>query len=342
MWLRDIWYFALPSRQLRAGQMLHKTILGRPVLFGRTAAGEPFAMEDICPHRGIPLSHGRFDGCEVECCYHGWRFDQGGTCTAIPSLVEGQHFNLERVKVQSFPLRESRGCLWIWHGDAQGSGEDLPPPPEILALDDGQMRIVETMRFPCDIDHAVVGLMDPAHGPYVHQSWWWRSRHSMHEKAKGFAPTEQGFQMVRHRPSSNSFAYKLLGGAPETEIRFRLPGLRFEHITTSKYTVVGLTAVTPLREGETEVNHLIYWDVPWLTPFTPVLRRFARRFLRQDRDVVELQQEGLAHEPSLMLINDADTQARWYHQLKREWGRASEEGRPFINPIQARTLRWRS
>lgn len=342
MWLRDIWYFALPSRQLRAGHMLHKTILGRPVLFGRTDSGEAFAFEDICPHRGIPLSHGRFDGREVECCYHGWRFDKAGICTAIPSLVEGQHFNLDRVKVRSFPLRESGGCLWIWHGDAASAESDLPPVPEIPDLGEKHLRIVEAMRFPCDIDHAVVGLMDPAHGPYVHQSWWWRSRRSMHEKAKDFAPAEAGFKMVRHRPSSNSFAYKLLGGAPETEIRFRLPGVRIEHITTRRYAVVGLTAVTPLEEGETEVNHLIYWDVPWLSPLAPVLRPFARRFLRQDRDVVELQQEGLAHGPSLMLINDADTQARWYHQLKREWEQAAEERRPFVNPVEAKTLRWRS
>ena len=67
-----------------------------------------------------------------------------------------------------------------------------------------------------------------------------------------------------------------------------------------------------------------------------------RAFLKQDRDVVVMQQESLAHDPRLMLINDADTQAKWYYRLKEEWGRAQAEGRPFKNPIQAQELRWRS
>ena len=43
-----------------------------------------------------------------------------------------------------------------------------------------------------------------------------------------------------------------------------------------------------------------------------------------------------------MLIDDADTQAKWYHALKREWKRAQDEGRDFVNPVKAKTLRWRS
>jgi hypothetical protein len=43
-----------------------------------------------------------------------------------------------------------------------------------------------------------------------------------------------------------------------------------------------------------------------------------------------------------MLIDDADTQAKWYYRLKREWLRAADEGRPFENPVKPCTLRWRS
>ena len=58
--------------------MLAKTLLGEPILIGRDAAGAPFALRDLCPHRGVPLSCGSFDGKEVECCYHGWRFATDG------------------------------------------------------------------------------------------------------------------------------------------------------------------------------------------------------------------------------------------------------------------------
>ncbi len=343
MWLRNLWYFALPGRRLRPGRMTHKVILGEPLLIGRARDGAPFALHDICPHRGIPLSRGAFDGREVECCYHGWRFGTDGHCTAIPSLVESQRMNVDRVRVKAYPAREVQGNIWIYFGDeAENGAAELPEPPQLPNVEARHCHLFEAMPFPCDIDHAVVGLMDPAHGPYVHRSWWWRTRRSMHEKSKAFAPSPLGFTMVRHRPSRNSFAYKLLGGAPETEISFRLPGVRIEHIRAGRHTVCGLTAVTPLREGETEVNHALYWTMSWLTPLSPLFRPFARTFLGQDRTVVEAQQIGLAWEPELMLINDADTQAKWYYQLKQEFAAAQAEGRPFQNPVTARTLHWRS
>ena len=55
-----------------------------------------------------------------------------------------------------------------------------------------------------------------------------------------------------------------------------------------------------------------------------------------------LQQQGLRHDPPLMLINDADTQARWYYRLKNEYIRARTERRPFVNPVKERVLRFRS
>lgn len=338
--LREAWYYAAPSRALRPGRALGRTMLGEPVLIGRGRDGAVFALRDICPHRGMKLSAGRFDGREIECCYHGWRFDAAGRCTAIPSLAAGQPFDLSRVGVPRYPAREVQGNVWVYFGDDPGRAPDIP----VLADFAGSAapNLVETMRFPAAIDHAVVGLMDPAHGPFVHAAWWWRSRRSMHEKAKAFAPSPWGFTMSRHAPSSNSRAYRLLGGAPETEIGFRLPSVRVEQIWAGRYAVANLTALTPVDEQTTEVNHCIYWNAPWLTALTPALRPYVRAFLRQDRDIMERQQHGLRHRPVLALIDDADTQARWYYRLKQEYRRARAEDRPFANPVKPRTLRWRS
>ena len=57
---------------------------------------------------------------------------------------------------------------------------------------------------------------------------------------------------------------------------------------------------------------------------------------------MERQQKGLRFDPVLSLIDDADTQARWYYRLKQEYRRAGAEGREFENPVRPRTLRWRS
>ena len=337
--LREVWYFALPGHRLKRGRMVAKRLLGEQLLLCRDGTGDVFALRDCCPHRGMPLSFGRFDGSEVECCYHGWRFGTNGQCTAIPSLVEGQPLDVSRIRVQTYRAREVQGNIWVFFGDNIDVAPEIPRVPD---FGEEGYRLVETMRFPGSIDDAVVGLMDPAHGPFVHRSWWWRSRRSIHEKAKAFAPSPWGFTMLRHAPSRNSRAYKLLGGTPGTEIQFRLPGVRIEHISVGRHTLCNLTAVTPIDEHETEINHAIYWTMPWLTPLRPLLRPFVRAFLGQDRDTIAKQQIGLRDDPALLLINDADTQAKWYYRLKAEYLRALAENRPFANPVKPRTLRWRS
>ena len=335
-----MWYYAVPGERLRRGKTLAKTLLGEPLLLGRAQDGTVFALRNICPHRGIPLSYGRFDGREIECCYHGWRFAPSGACTAIPSLAADQGFDLSTVSVQAYPAHEDGGNVWVFFGKDAASA---PPPPALPSgFDARRPDIYETVTLPCSIDHAVVGLMDPAHGPFVHRSWWWRSARSIHEKSKAFAASPYGFTMLRHAPSSNSNAYKLLGGAPETEIAFRLPGVRIEHIIAGRHEVVNLTAVTPLGAQETQINHAIYWTTPVLSLLKPLLRPYVRAFLNQDRGVMVRQREGLKFDPPLALIDDADTQARWYYRLKTEYAHAKREGRDFVNPVQDRVLRWRS
>src|SRR6202790_3022783 len=112
--LREMWYYAIPGLALRPGQMQRKLLLGEPLVLGRTVDGGVFALRDICPHRGIPLSGGRFDGQEIECCYHGWRFEPGGRCTAIPSLAAAQEHDVGRIRVKSYPAREVQGNVWVF------------------------------------------------------------------------------------------------------------------------------------------------------------------------------------------------------------------------------------
>lgn len=238
--LHDIWYFAALSGDLKAGKLQRYEILGEPILLGRDRAGKVYALKDICPHRAAPLSAGKLtreaDGAEsVECPYHGWRFKTDGACAAIPSLVDDEAMDVSRIRVRNYPAAESQGLVFVWiSGDPRFTGEPSEPPPVFPGVVGGGPKLVDRMDFDAHIDHAVVGLMDPAHGPYVHQQWWWRSTKSQHEKAKKFEPREQGFAMVRHEPSKNSRAYAILGGEPLTEITFRIPGLRWEHVTVGQ------------------------------------------------------------------------------------------------------------
>ena len=347
-YLTDAWYLAALSRELKPGKLRRLQLMGRPVMLGRTPSGEVTALLDICPHRAAPLSAGRFavgDGGEsqVECPYHGWRFATDGRCRAIPSLVDGQVFDVSRVGVRAFPTVESQGMIFVWMArDERPEAAPDQPPPVFPGVVGGGPKLVLRDAFDAHIDHAVVGLMDPAHGPFVHRQWWWRTAASPHAKAKRFEPSAEGFTMVRHPPSSNSRAYALLGGAPLTEITFRLPGFRWEHITAGRRQVLALSCLTPVNETTTAITQILWSDHPAFTLLRPLVAIGARRFLDQDRAMVNLQKEGLTRDPVLLWIDDADRQAKWYQALKREWRASREEGRAFVNPVAATTLRWRS
>ena len=344
--LTDIWYFAAPSAALKSGRMARHEIMGQPVLLGRTPDGAPIALRDICPHRASPLSAGRFaretDGAaSVECPYHGWRFGEDGACVAIPSLPAEQNLEIGRIRVRRYPLAESQGMVFIWMAaDARADALPTGPPPIFPGAVGGRPKMVLRRVFAVHIDHAVVGLMDPAHGPFVHRQWWWRTAASRHAKAKRFEPSPLGFTMVRHAPSSNSRAYRLLGGQPMTEISFALPGLRWEHVTVGRRQVLALTCLTPLSETATAITQLVWSDHPIFAVAAPFIRAGARRFLAQDGVMVDLQNQGLKYDPPLLWIDDADRQAKWYLALKREWAASRHERRVFANPITSATLQW--
>lgn len=346
--MTDAWYFVALGRDIAPADLKRHEIMGEPVLVGRTRAGAVYAMRDICPHRAAPLSAGTLverpgEGETIECPYHGWRFRPDGVCAAIPSLVEDQAFETGRIRVRSYPVRESQGMVFVWMAsDSRNPAEPDHEPPVFPGVVGGGVKLVESMDFDSHIDHAVVGLMDPAHGPYVHQQWWWRSTRSMHEKAKAFEPRDHGFAMVRHAPSSNSRAYRILGGAPATEITFRLPGYRWEHIQVGERQVLALTCLTPVSDTRTRITQM-FWSDHWIFNVAkPFLRRGVVAFLKQDGGMVNLQNEGLRYDPALIWIDDADKQAKWYQQLKREWLKSRTEGRPFSNPVKPATLRWKS
>jgi len=343
LFLRNLWYFALHTRALKRRQLVHKTILGEPIVFGRTETGEAFALRDLCPHRGVPLSHGRIVEGTVECPYHGWRFKPSGQCALIPSLVGEEGIEPSKIGVRKYAIAEKNGLIWVYiPEDAQTDPQPATEAPDLPIAATANPTLIEAQIFPCPIDHAVVGLMDPAHGPFVHKAWWWRSEASIHAKAKKYAPSHLGFTMVTHKPSSNSTLYKLLGGDRTTEISFQLPSIRIEHIKAGRNEVVGLTTCTPLTDEETEVTQTFYWNMAWMAPFKPVAQQVAKVFLGQDRHMVTLQKEGLKYNPRLMLIQDADVPAMWYYRLKKEWQDAGAAKRAFVNPVPEATLRWRS
>ena len=154
--LFGFWYRALPSDELKRGELRPAMLLEQPLVVGRDQQGRAFALRDACPHRGMPLSCGRFDGGEVECSYHGWRFDaHSGQCTAVPSVVEDQ--NSKSIAFMRAVIRAKSGmilcgCLFLIPGRAgAGFTKAAPAPtptPEIPKFSDAYKLAYLTADLP--------------------------------------------------------------------------------------------------------------------------------------------------------------------------------------------------
>jgi phenylpropionate dioxygenase-like ring-hydroxylating dioxygenase large terminal subunit len=339
------WYPALRTGTLRPGKTAKATLLGVPLLLGRKTGGQLFALRDLCPHRGIPLSAGWFDGETVTCKYHGWRFEPcTGQCQEIPSLTSHETLDPTKIYANAFPCEERDGHAWVYL-PAPGTGRilsSLPPIPELSKFSTKFRSAHLVADLPCNVDHGIIGLMDPAHGPFVHQAWWWRSQASIHEKTKHFEPIPQGFRMSAHAPSGNSAPYKLLGvyGEPiTTTIDFVLPNRRYETIRCGEKWFSSLTTVTPVTPSTCRIDVIAAWNVFYNIPFvTSIATFFGARFVRQDQQTMIEQAEGLRYNPGLMLIDDADKPAKWYFALKQARLNGTTD-HPLPGPV---TLHWRS
>ena len=378
--LWGFWYPALRSDLLRARKLERAMLLEVPLVLGRDSTGKPFALRDVCPHRAFPLSFGRFDGASVECAYHGWQFDaHTGQCRHIPSLTSDSKLKCDRIFAGSFPCEERDGYIWAFMANPEGRavteaeqaragdprakaperGErasvglkphafTIPPAPELPTFSKHFKIARLSADLPCSVDHGIIGLMDPAHGPFVHQAWWWRSRRSIREKAKQFEPIPNGFRMSSHAPSANSAPYKLLklitGEPATTTIDFVLPDQRFEQIRAGRYWLSSRTTVTPVRRDLCRLDFVAAWNIlPWFPIVSFIVHVLGPRFIRQDTEVIEKQALGLKYEDRMMLVDDADRQARWYFELKAAHLESQRTGEPMRHPVSGPvTLRWRS
>lgn len=348
-YLTDCWYLAAPSSALKEGKQQRIMMLGEPVVAGRTPAGEAFALRDICPHRLVPLSAGKqleTDGeWTLQCPYHGWRFGTDGGCKLMPSLTGHDAYDPSKLKVRRYPVHEANGAVYVYIAHhVRVDAAPAVPPPEFGPLPDKPGFVIHD-RLNVDMDDAVVGLMDPAHGPLVHDQWCLRPPSvGLKMKEKQFVPAERGWAIERHQPASDSLLYRwVFGGRVETEIVFQLPGFRWDIVSNGTARLLTLTCLTPEGPERTRITQFTWWTgVPLLGLAVPIAKPAGRKFLRHSADMVDLQKQAITDQKAMLGVVDIDVQAKWYQRLKREWADARTEGRAFANPIEPRVATWMS
>lgn len=164
VYLEQSWYVAGWSRDIGAS-LSKQTILGQQIVLFRDSKGQAFALEDRCAHRHVPLSAGALVGDEVQCPYHGLRYDGTGQCVRVPS----QERVPSRAKVRSYPIVERYGWAWIWMGAAEAA--DPTKIPDFSKLSDPAFAATGgTKLVHANYELITDNLMDLSHVGFVHQN----------------------------------------------------------------------------------------------------------------------------------------------------------------------------
>ena len=162
--IRNAWYALGFSGEFPAGEIAGHVIAGRPVVSWRSREGEVVVLDDRCAHKRFPLHEGRLlDGDVLECAYHGFAYDTGGRCVAIPALHDRDDRIPRTARQAKFPVVERDGVVWIWPGDPERAGAvPVPPTPEI-GSDEWDTRNTEPMPVAANYRLLIENLFDLTH-----------------------------------------------------------------------------------------------------------------------------------------------------------------------------------
>jgi phenylpropionate dioxygenase-like ring-hydroxylating dioxygenase large terminal subunit len=164
MFLKNQWYVAAWDHEV-GEKPLGRILCGEPVVLFRDSEGRVAALEDVCPHRLLPLSLGTVDGGAIRCRYHGLLLDSHGRCREMPG---GDPVN-SSVKTRTYPVVERYRFIWVWIGDPALSDEAALPD---LWMNEHPAWRADggTFYVKCDYRLVIDNLMDLSHETYVHAS----------------------------------------------------------------------------------------------------------------------------------------------------------------------------
>ncbi len=194
---RNYWYPVLWSRNL-GRRPVAVTLLGEEVMLVRDRDGRPYALQDRCPHRGVPLSLGKQ---EIKgtwsCWYHGWTYDLV-TGVMVACLTDGPDSPLcGKVQIRTYPVEERLGLVWVFIGDLN------PPPPVEADIPD------ELLCNPTAIGgritvrrgnwrYAAENGFDEGHAKYLHRNSLWAFFRQMPAYSRtSVVPSEDGRWITR-------------------------------------------------------------------------------------------------------------------------------------------------
>lgn len=319
--LKGFWYIATESAKVQVGRPYAAVLCTQPLVLFRDRRGLVHALEDRCPHKGVPLSSARQEGDSLRCPFHGWRFIASGECIEVPAIGNVAHPSLTSACVKIFPAEERDGWVWVYMGNDR-CPEPPSPPPSLPVPTDGSPMVSVRRSAEAKVrwDFAVDSLMDPAHVPFVHNNYF-RRREAARKKEKVFTRLALGFRTISQNVLlPDTFIFRALSpglGSATTTVDFVLPGIHSERWEIGKRFASVMLVATPLTDERSRFDISVGWNFLRGLPVGWLVRRTLTSILGQDREVLELQEQGFGRQGRMLLNLESDTLAVWYRQLKK-------------------------
>ena len=159
----NLWYAIAESSEVGLNKPVAMKRAGEDLVFWRGSGSQLAVMRDRCPHRSASLSLGKVVEGNIQCPFHGFRFDTCGALTLAPANGRnGPKPAIFRCGVKV--AREAHGFIWLWNGEPQA---EYPPLPW---FDNLEGFTWSTCKVPWQTDHtrAIEGMLDVSHLPFVH------------------------------------------------------------------------------------------------------------------------------------------------------------------------------
>jgi len=282
------WYAILPSSRVRPGGLVAVRRLGLNLVLFRTSRGALGCVEDRCSHRGAALGLGRVEGSCIRCPFHGIQFDPSGQCTFIPAIGRASDEDLSRFNVQSYPVGEAYGIVYVWYGDPEKTTGRLP---FFVGEMDGFVYGEIADRWNAHYSRAIENQLDVAHAPIVHSGTIGRGGKTLVNGPKviveydGLITSADTVEDNGQKPKSPAEC-----GIGDAYLKFRFPNLWMHHVS-EKLKIVACFA--PVDDENTVLYLRIYNRITRYPLVNRLIAQAGRLMLwaveRQDRRVVVTQ-----------------------------------------------------
>ncbi len=318
--LKNYWYAAARSEEVVSRRPIGRNVLGEKLVLWRSA-GRVVAQIDRCLHRNALLSQGVIvNGC-LACPYHGWTYDASGQNVHVPS--EGpQHTGLPQLKLETFPVREQDGLIWVWMGGDVAPDKEPFPMPHYD--EPGWKAYYMTTMFANGVTNLVENFMDVPHTVFVH-SGWFRTPKKMRVRTEVRRTPDSVLVTYHQRNDKIGYSSLLMQtkGLPLVHTdKFYMPNnTRVDYIWGDEERAFSITSTcTPISEFETRVYTLISYK---FGRFNDVARFFlpfyTRQVIQQDVKIMANQGASLQHHgPPAFHSTSADILHEHIEAL-REW-----------------------